>query len=144
MPSDGEFQASCRPDAARCCIHTSFTFCLECCVIYAPSEWHVCYTYLRGCSYDAAIYTTPGDVYALLWLSARVYLTVIAIYRKLHSPHICLDLRRYHSLQYSLHIRYVAWCCISVAIIAFFRSLIYCLICPLSSTMTSILHNLGW
>jgi len=39
---------------------------LLCCEVYAPSEWHVCYTLSRGCSYAVAIYTMPGDGYALL------------------------------------------------------------------------------
>jgi len=34
---------------------------LLCGDVYASSERHVCYTLRRGCSYDDAIYTTPGD-----------------------------------------------------------------------------------
>jgi len=69
---------------------------------YAPSERHVYYTLCRGCSYVVAVYTTPVDVYAFFLLSATFYVSAIAIYRMLHSPHICLALRCCHLLQYSL------------------------------------------
>jgi len=46
-----------------------------CCDVYASSEWHVCYTLRRGCSYAEALYRTPGDVYAFLRPSATLYLS---------------------------------------------------------------------
>jgi len=41
--------------------------------VYAPSEWHVCYTVRRGCSYAEGVYTTPGD-----WRQAREHLGATA------------------------------------------------------------------
>jgi len=48
---------------------------LLCGDVYAWSEWHVCYTSRRGCSYAEAVYTTPGDVYACLRPSSTFYLS---------------------------------------------------------------------
>jgi hypothetical protein len=92
-PYDRESDATCHPsDASRCIIpvwrlwyHSSYSgnasrcilrshlqhkasFSLrpECVDLYAPLEWHGCYTLPRGCSYAVAVYPTPGDVYAFL------------------------------------------------------------------------------
>jgi len=46
--------------------HIAYVPPLLCGDVYAPSEWHVCYTLHRGCSYAVAVYTMPGDVYAYL------------------------------------------------------------------------------
>jgi len=106
----------------------------------------MCYTLCRGCSYAVAVYTTPGDVYAFLRPIATFDLSAIAIaiYRMLHSPHICKALRFCHILQYSLRFRYIACDCICFAIIVFYRSEIYSLIFTLSRTMPLVLHILRW
>jgi hypothetical protein len=81
-PSDGSrcipplwrllYHASDSCNASRCIVHsplrcqTSFTLRPKCGEVYAPSEWHICYTLRSGCSYVVAVYTTPGDVYAFL------------------------------------------------------------------------------
>ena len=127
-----------------CCIHSSFTLRLECREIYAPSERHVCYPLHRGCSYAAAVYTTPGDVYALLRPSATLYLSSIITYRMLHSLHICLALRCGHLLQSSHPFGYITCHCIFFSIIVSYTTEIYCAILTLSTTMISVLHILRW
>jgi len=112
--------------------------------VYAPSEWHVCYTLRRGCSYAEAAYKEPGDVYAFLRPSATFLLSAIPIYRMPHSPPICLILRCCQLLHYSLHFGYIACRCICFAIIIFYRSGIYCPTFTLCSTMPSVLHILRW
>jgi hypothetical protein len=92
---DWELHASRRPGNGSRCILTSTMMR----PVYTSSEQHVCYTLRRGCSYSAAVHTTPGDVYVLLWPIATLYLSVIAIYRMPHSPHICLALRFWDILQ---------------------------------------------
>jgi len=126
------------------CVYTYFTLCSDCGYGYIPSEQHVCYTLCRGCSYVVAVDTTPGDIYAFLWPCAILYHSVIAIYRKLHSPHICFAWRCCHLLQYNLCWEYIACCCICFAIIEFSRSAIYCRMFALSTTMPSVLHILHW
>jgi len=104
----------------------------------------VCHTLPRGRSYAVAVYTTPGDVSAVVRLIPTFYHSAIAIYRMPHSPHICLDLRFCHILHYSLPFEYIACQCICFAIIVIYRSGIYSLICTLSSTMHLVLHILRW
>ena len=66
------YHASYSCDTSRCILHSplprqaSFTLRLACGDVYVPSERHVCYTLRRACSYAVTIYTTPGDVYAIL------------------------------------------------------------------------------
>ena len=102
----------------------------------------MCYTLRRGRSYAVAVHTTPEDVYASLWPIARFYLSAIAVYRMPHLLHLCSALRFWHLLQYSLRFGYLACRCICFAIIVFYRSEIYSLICTLSGTMPSVLHIL--
>jgi len=102
------------------------------------------YTLRRGCTYAAAVDTTPGDVYALVWPSAIFYLSALAIYQMPHSAYICLALRSCHLLQYSLRFGYIDCRCICFASIVFYWSEIYCLIFTLSSTIPSVLHILCW
>jgi len=63
-----------------------------------------------------------------------------------HMPHsqLCLALRFFHWLQYSLCIGYIASRCICFAIIVFYMSVTYCPFFALSSTMRSVLHILRW
>jgi hypothetical protein len=41
-------------------IYTSIALCPECCAIYTPTEWHMCYTLCRGSSYAGAVYPMPS------------------------------------------------------------------------------------
>jgi len=97
----------------------------------------MCYTLHRGCSYAVAVYTAPGNVYAVLPQSGTVHLTTIAIYCIPHSPHISLALRCCQLIQYSLRFGYIACRCICFSIIIFHRSDKHCRIFTLSSTMPS-------
>jgi hypothetical protein len=135
VPSDGEVHAF-------HVIHTCSTLRPEGGDVYALSEPHVCDTPHRGRSYAIAIYTTPDDVYASLWLSATFYLSAIGIYRMLHLPQICFALRCHHLVLYSLCFEYITYLFICFAIIVFYTSEIYCPIFTLSSTMPSVLHIL--
>jgi hypothetical protein len=138
VPSDAELHASRCPGDGSHCILTSITMCL----VYTPSERHVCYTLRRGCCYTVALHTTPGDVYASLQPIATFYLSAIGIYRMPHKPHLCSALRFCHILQYSLRFGYCTCRWICFAIIVIYRSEIYSLIFTLSSTMPSVLHIL--
>ena len=138
VPSDGELHASRRPGDGSRCILTAITMHL----VYAPSERHVCYTLRRGCSYAVAVYTTPGDVHAILRPIGTFHLSAVAIYRMPHSPHICFALRFCHILQYSLCFGYIACWGICFTIIVFYRSEIYSLIFTLCSTVPLVLHIL--
>lgn len=66
---------------------------------YAPSERHVCYSLCIACSYTFASYTTRGDIYTFFRSWDQLYLSVVAIYRMVHSPPLCLPLRYCHILQ---------------------------------------------
>ena len=48
---------------------------LLCGAVYTSSEWQVYYTLRRGCRYAEALYTMPGNEYAILWPSATLYLS---------------------------------------------------------------------
>jgi len=139
LPSEGELHSSHRPGEGSHCMLTFCTLCPGCGDVYTPSEWHVWYTVRSGSSNDVAVYTMPGDVYAFLRPSDTLYLSSIAIYWMPYSPHICLDLRCCHLLQFSLGFGYIACHCICFAIIIFYRSEIYCPIFTRSSNMPSIL-----
>jgi hypothetical protein len=102
VPSDGESHNSLRPGDGSRCILTSCTLPRECGDVYAPSEWHMCYTHRRGCSNAVVWYTTTADVCAFLWPIATFFLSAIAISRMRHSPHICLPLRCSYVLQWVL------------------------------------------
>ena len=115
---------------------------LLCGDVYASSEHHVCYTLCSGCCYAEAVYTMPGNVYAFFRPCATFHLFAIAIYRMLHSPHICFVFRCCHLLQYSLRFGYITCRCICFTIIICYRSEIYCPILTHSSTMPSVLHIL--
>ena len=142
--SAGEFRASHPPGDGPHCVLISGTLRPKCGDVYAPSEWHVCCTVRRGSSYAVAVYTMPGDVYAILRLSATFCVSAIAIYRMPPFPHICLAWSYRNLWQNSVHFGYIACRCICFAIIVFYRSEIYCSILTLSSTMPSVLHILCW
>jgi len=128
VPSGRELHASCQPRERCRCILTSITMRM----IYAPSERNVCFTLRRGCSYAVAIYTTPGDVQALL--------RAIASYRTFTCGWFSVFVTYYNSLRLS----YLACWCICYAINVFYMSEIYCPIFTLLSSMPSVLHILRW
>ena len=74
---------------------TSYTLHVQCANVYARSEWHMCYTLCRGCSYAVPVETIHGDVYVFLQPSTTFYLSAAAIYAILHTLHIC----------------FASWCC---------------------------------
>jgi len=123
-----------------CCIcllmlrrHAFFTLRPECGDVYAPWEWHICYTLGRGrklCS------SRLHNAWRCLCLSSA--------YGHMPHFHFCLALRFCHLLQYSFRFRYIAGGCICFAIIVFYMSEICCAIFPFSSSMHSVLHILSW
>jgi hypothetical protein len=125
-------------------IHTSIALCPECCAIYTPTEWHMCYTLCRGSTYAVAVYLTPSNVYGFLQPSAIFILYTIATYWMLHSPHICFALRCCHLLQYGLHCGSSTCCCICFAIIILYMSEMYCLIFTLFCKLPSVPQILRW